>query len=180
MSDPSQIQCIVQTQMQWIPQLALLFGGGVLSILGGFFAVIARLRLERKQEIDYIKISLIDELEELVVIIGNMLKTQETAKSLPKIYLDDMLENTESFKEHKKRLFLINKKEVRKAICDFYKKLESGIKSSNNAVGTLDESNTQQAAEVTKVVNSFTLMKTEATDLQTTISTYKYKILWLI
>ena len=43
---------------------------GLLSMIGGFFAVLIRVRVERKEEINFIKIRLADELNEICSIIG--------------------------------------------------------------------------------------------------------------
>ncbi len=175
MSDPTPIISQSCTNSNW---LYLLAGAG-LALIGSSLTTVIKMRLEKKQEIQYIKTGLIDEIGEISSIIGNMLKTQETAKSLPKVYLDDLLTNTESFNLHRKRLFLIGNKKLRKEICDFYKKLEKDVKDAGNAVGTLDETNTQQTSEVAKVVTNFTAIKSTAINLETSIDSYKYKSFWV-
>lgn len=152
--------------------------GGVISAIGGFLAQWFKMRLERKQEIECIKISLIDELGELRSIMGNMLDTQETAHSLPKVYLDNLSKNMDSFVHYKKRLFLIKDKEVRKRISDFYKKLESTITSALSVVGTLDESNSSQMTKTAKVAADFNNMKSLSEGLESALQGYNLKLFY--
>lgn len=177
MSDPTQpIQVVAcQSNSSWL----YLAAGAVLALVGGSITTVIKMRLEKKQEIQYIKTSLVDEIGEIVATICNMLQTHEAAKSLPKVYFDDLLSNTESFDMHKKRLFLIGDKKLRKEIGDFYKKLEKDAKSAISIVGTLDETNTEQVAKVAKVIADFTAMKIRASDLEKSVEKYKYKALWI-
>ena len=174
MNDPAQIQ--------WAFQIFLLLIGGALTILGGFLATVIKLRLENKQEIKCIKISLVDEVSELSKIIGRMLETQKTSKNLHKNYLDEILENMESFDGYKNRSFLIGDKTTRDDLRQFYKKLIIETKNSLNSsvVGTLNEDDIQQTAKVSAVVTSFTTIGTEAKNLITTIESYKYKAFWIL
>jgi ribosomal protein L7/L12 len=179
MSDPTQIQCVLQTQMQWAPQITLILIGGGLSIFGGFIAVVVRLRLEKKQEIEYIKTSLIDELAEIVTTISDILKTQDTAKYLPQIYFDNLSQSIDSFSRHKQRLFIIQDAILRKGTYAFYKKLESAIKNSKNVVGgSLDDNDAKQTAEVAKVVASLNTIKTDAEKLENNLNNYKFRTFW--
>lgn len=180
MSDPTQIQCVVNSQPQWAFQISLLIMGGILTIFGGFLANLIKLRLENKQEVKCIKISLIDEVTELSKIISRMLETQKTAKNLNKNYLDELLENIEAFNSHKNRLFLISDKKTRDDLRQFYKKLVAETKKSLNSsvVGTLNEDDHQQTAKVSEVVTIFGKIEAEALGLINTLDKYKYKALW--
>jgi len=163
---------------EWIPNLQWIIApiiGAILSAGGGFFAAFARLRLETGQEIDFVKISLNDELQEICSIISKMTETHRASGSIPKMYFDDLSENTDSFKQHKPRLFLVGSSDLRKEICDFYKDLTAEIKKSQNTVGTLNEVDAQTTV-TTEVIANFTAIKSKAETLKTHIGNYKFKI----
>lgn len=156
-------------QAQWIPLIATLIGG-ILTIIGGFAANIFKLRAERKQEVDYIKIGLIDELEDIVSVIGKMLETYKTSKTIPMVYFNNLTENTKSFDDHRPRLFLIADKEVRRQIYDFYKELKEELEGAKISVGSLNPEETEAQNDVAnKVTNKFTNIQTKATILKNNI-----------
>ena len=117
----------------WISQIF----GAFLAIIGGFFAVVFRLRIETKQEINHIKTSLIDELHEICNIIGKLNETYTITNIISNTYLNDLSKNTESFNYLKQRLFLIKKANLRRDIMSFYKILDKNISDSINKVGKL-------------------------------------------
>jgi hypothetical protein len=160
-------------QLQWLQPLI----GGVLAIIGGFFAVIIRLRAEKKQEISYIKISLIDELTELSLIITRLEDTFTSTHIIPNLYLNNLKANTEAFSFHKPRLFIIKEDKLRRSIVSFYKKLGENIQESINQVGQLGE--TQSGATHEQIVGKFKTLRTEADTLKGTIEKYKYCTFWI-
>lgn len=163
------------TSYPWISQLM----GAALAIVGGFFAVIFRLRLERKQEINHIKISLTDELDEICSIITKMNETYSatTPHIISNQYLNDLSKNTESFNFHRQKFYLINNPDLRKEIVSFYKKLSKNISDSLNTVGTLGES--QTGNDHAQIVTNFNNISTEAAGISRKITSYKYKALWI-
>ena len=182
MSDPSQIEeiCrgvyslqVISPRFQWVPQLI----GAASAIAGGYCAVVARIRLEKKQEIEFIKISLIDELTEIRSIIDRMLETHNQTNIIPPSYFSELDENHQSFDQHKPRLFIIGDATLRKAICDFYKKLNQEVEKARTTVSSLNESD---PAARTIITNSFTTIKTGATTLETQVRAYKFKLFGII
>lgn len=163
------------TNQQWVFQIM----GAVLAIVGGFFAVIFRLRLERKQEINHIKISLTDELDEICSIIRRMSDTYTatTPHVISNTYLNELSKSTESFNFHRQKFFLINNADLRKEIVTFYKKLSKNINESINTVGRLGES--QTGNDHAQIVADFTTISTEAAAISKKITGYKYKALWI-
>lgn len=157
---------------QWYSPLL----GALLAGIGGFFAVVIRLRLEEKQKIDFIKVSLCDELHEICSIVDKMSETHRTSSNIPKIYFDELLENTESFKHHKKALYIIGDSKLRKDISEFYKKIETDIKKSQDDVGNINS----PPNIATEVTHRFETAKHSAGTLKTKIENYKYKIFYVI
>lgn len=159
---------------QWLSQAF----GAVLAILGGFFAVIFRLRLERREEINHIKTSLTDELTEIASIISKLNDTYNATSPhiIPNTYLNDLNENMGSFDFHKQKLYLISDSTLRKDISVFYKKLSKNINDSINTVGQLGES--QIGSDHQQIVSAFTTLATEAKALGIRISNYKYGLIW--
>lgn len=157
-------------QIQWFSQLI----GATLAIFGGSTAVVVRLRLEKKQEIAYIKITFVDEIQEIYTIIDKMCETHKTTNTVPMTYINDISENTKSFETNKQRLFLIGDQSLRKRIYDFYKKLNNEIKKAVETVGSLKEGDAQTAA----VISTFNGIQTEAKALEKAIKDYKYKAFW--
>jgi len=169
------LQAISPTQPLW--QLLLQVGlGAVSAIGGGYAAVIARLRLEKKQEIEYIKTGIIDELHEFCTIIDKMVETQSTTNIIPPTYFNDLTANREAFDRNRERLFLIDDAPLRKAIVSFYKKIETEAAKARDTVGTLAPGANETAA----VIRTFNAIKTEAQTLENQIRAYKFKTLGFI
>ena len=173
MSDPN-----TQPDHFEIYKLTLPLVGAMLSILGGFAAVFIRARLEKKQEIEYIKIGLKDELYEICSIIDHLTETYTRTQVLSNTYLNNLSKNTEAFTQYKQRLFLINNETLRRQIVAFYKKLNEVISESVNKVGTLGEN--PSGAEHEKIVSKFTSIATEARTIGSDLDKYKYRLLWLV
>lgn len=136
--------------------------------------------MEKKQEIDCIKISLIDELQEISTIIGKMLETYNTTKIIPASYFNDLSEHRESFDLHKPRLFLIGNTELRKEMCDFYKKLTINIKKSRDKVGTLKPDGDNQESITSSITTDFTESKTKSDHLKTALEKYRFKPFYIV
>lgn len=169
MNDPG------QQNSQYITLLAAIIGG-VLTILGGFIATIVNSRVLKKSEIEYIKIGLIDELHEICSIIGKMKDTYKTTHIVSNSYLNDLQKNTDSFKYHKQRLFLIRKENLRREIVQFYKDLEENISESINKVGKLGEAQVDNTHD--QIVSKFIDIQTAASSIEDKVKNYKYMILW--
>lgn len=161
----------------YIPLIAAMIGG-FLSIFGGSLAVILRVRIDKKQEIEYIKVSLMDELQEIYSIIGNLCETYRTAHSIPNTYLNELKANTESYDNHRKRLFIIPNELLRKEITGFYKRLSTTIENSLNTVGTLGEQ--QQGNDHNQIAAEFKTLQANTQLVKDNIKKYRYKILWVI
>ena len=154
--------------------------GGFLSSVGGILAILLNSRSEQKKEIEYIKISLEDEISEFQTTIRNMLETTKTSQYIPKKYLDELSANMEFFYNHRTKLFLINNKETRRQIRTFYKHLKDQIEStmSSKALGSLDDAVTNP--DLDKAVNTFNKILTDATSLEATLNQINFKILYFI
>lgn len=164
-------------QFQFINLLPTLLGG-FLSIMGGFGAVVLRARTERKNEINYIKISLTDELNEICSIVEKLEETYKTTHIVSNKYLNELSVNDDSFYHHKERLFLIKNEKLRKEITSFYKLLSETITESKNKVGTLGEA--PGGNEHDPIVSKFANIQTRASALLESLKKYKYKVLWII
>lgn len=162
------------TLSAWAQQLV----GGGLVLTGGIVAQGMRVRFDKKQEIESIKVSIMDELHEIRAIVSSMSETHRTTGNVPQTYFNELLENEESFKLYKPRLFLISHAELRRSICDFYKKLDTLIKKSREAVGTLKDDAGQTARE-SDVIEKFQALGAEAVVLEKLIAKYAYKPLYI-
>jgi hypothetical protein len=158
--------------------LSQIIGAG-LAIVGGFFAVIFRLRIERREEVNHIKISIVDELDEVRIIIAKLEETYKATNPhfINNTYLNDLAANTESFNFHKQKLFLISNQLLRKEIATFYKKLSESINGSINTVGQLGGN--QIGTDHDKIVEDFSKLSVSASGLSAKIKKYQYKVLWL-
>jgi hypothetical protein len=150
--------------------------GAAVSSLAGFMAVIIRARIEKKSEINYIKIAFNDELSDICDIIDKLAETCRTTHKIPNSYLNDLNGNNSSFLYHKSRLFLIGDEKIRKSITGFYKDLNVIIQESINTVGTLGDDN----ATNDKVSANLATIKQRAEQLKSDIRKYRYKVIWII
>ena len=149
--------------------------GGFLSSVGGILAILLNSRSEQKKEIEYIKISLEDEISEFQTTIRNMLETTKTSQYIPKKYLDELSANMEFFYNHRTKLFLINNKETRRQIRMFYKHLKEAIELT-----LISDSMDNTNKAVDKSVNTFNKILTDATSLEATLNQINFKILYFI
>ncbi len=150
------------TNLHWLVQC--------FQFLADLLALYFRARLDKKQEINYIKISLTDELNEICTIIGKLNETHATTHTLPNRYLNDLQKNTESFKYHKPKIFLINSSTLRKEIVVFYKALDEIISESINRVGSLGENPT--GATHDQIITKFDNIKIKAETLVSNLNKY--------
>ncbi len=161
---------------QWlVPQLV----GGALVLFGGIAVQVLRLRFEKKQEIEYIKVGLIDEITEIRATIGRMVETHRTMGNIPPTYFNELSENKESFNQHKPRLFLVGDTKLRKSICDFYKKMGETIKKSEESLGSLKDGEDQEA-KINAVLTKFQTLEAEAQTLNSNVGKYRFKPLYII
>lgn len=148
--------------------------GGLLSSIGGFFAVVIRARMDKKTEINYIKTALIDELTEISSIVDKMRETQKTAHIISNSYLNDLNKNQESFNYHKLRIFLIRDDKLRRSIVSFYKNLDEIIQDSINKVGSLAGDASTNTHD--QIATQFTSIKNQSESLIKSLTDYKYKV----
>ena len=154
--------------------------GGMLSAIGGFFAVVMRGRMDKRAEIDYIKTALIDELSEICSIIDKLAETCKATHIIANNYFTDLEFNNQSFNYHKLRLFLIKKAEIRKGISTFYKELSELTNDSKNRVGQLGISEAARNEQNDAIAVKFGKIKTDAEALMKELKVYKYKVFYWI
>ena len=159
--------------MSSFDSLCMVLIGGFLSTVGGIFAVLLNARSEQKKEIEYIKISLADDISEFKITISNMLETTKTSKYIPKKYLDEIYANMEFFYNHRQKLFLISDDETRKQIRMFYKHLKDAIELT-----LISDSMDNTNKDVDKAVSIFQKILTDAASLQETLKKIKFKIFY--
>lgn len=152
--------------------------GAILSIIGGFAAVFIRARLDKRQEINYIKISINDELHDICDIIGRLNETYSKSQLVSNDYLNELSKSTDSYKFHKQRMFILNSESLRRDIYNFYKKLDVIINESRNRVGTLGEKPTDSNSSHDSIINKLTSISTEAYTLSQRLKKYKYRLFW--
>jgi len=152
--------------------------GAIASIIGGFFAVIIRSRVEKKQQLDYLKISLADELHDIVSIIEKMSETFTKTDNIHNDYINSLTANAESFNATKQKLFIIEKEDLRRDIIGFYKKLSETNKDSINKVGSLAEES--KINPNNEIIRKFEALSATATAIKQKIKAYKYCAFWVI
>jgi uncharacterized protein YeeX (DUF496 family) len=127
--------------------LTLILGASI-AIIGGFIGDEFRSYRERQRERKAIKISIIDELEDIMTIIKNMHEVWEKSKLLHPSYVADLLASTSIYESFRTRLFLIKEAELRKELNAFYKKLKDLAHKSEGKLGSLadtPEASTEQS-----------------------------------
>jgi len=153
--------------------------GGLLSAIGGFFAVVIRARMDKKSEIHYIITALSDELFEICNIAEKIHEVNKTAHTIPNTYFNDLNKNKEAFNYHKLRIFLIKDDALRRSIVTFYKNLDEAIQDSINKVGKLDPDENSRN-EHDQIATKFTGIKNQAEGLKKSLNDYKYHVFVII
>ncbi len=143
--------------------------GACLAIFGGVIGQLFKMRLEKRQERKFIKLGLIDELNEICSTIDRLKETFEKTGLAHKSYLTDLLLNMDAYKHHRRRLFILEGEKFRHKIISFYKKLNEHITDSEGKVGTLADS-VESKAEQREIVTKLQTFSTEANEIKTTLS----------
>ena len=184
MSDPQNLTTIATAttgiiscsdHIQWASQAI----GASLAIIGGFVAVIVRLRLEKKNELDCLKIILADEISEIADIIGRMVDVHSSTDRVPKLYINELSENFRAYENVRQRIFLFGDSALRKHISELYKKLNAEIKKFDDTVGSLKEDSDQVRARADLIVR-YKEIKENAVRLKTEIENYTYRPLFIL
>ena len=139
--------------------------GALLAISGGAVIEWLKLRMEKRQELKFLKISFVDELHEICSIIEKLSETWERSSMVHKAYIDELSDNMSAFGHHRNRIFLFKKTTVRRELITFYKKLKEAIKDCEGKVGSLAET-PEAKSEQEAVKNKFCTLKTEAETLE--------------
>ena len=168
------LQFNMNDEAQWFKNPMLLqFIGAFLAIIGGYFAVRIRLNAERKQEVKVIKISLCDELDEIIAIIDKLLESARVSHIIHNDYLNDLKNTTEAFDFHRQKFYIFKDDSLRKDILKFYRGLVKSINESLNVSGTLQQN---PPTNSDSTIQTFRNHKTEACSLRTHL--HKYKGRW--
>ncbi|MBN8697409.1 MAG: hypothetical protein J0L87_12835 [Bacteroidetes bacterium] len=114
------------------------------AVLGALFAVVGggvgkkiEMWLNLRQERSFIKKGLIDELDEIITVIGKLKETFEQTSQTPKSYIIDLKSNIEAYNHHRHRLFVLQGDDLRHKIIQFYRKLKDSLEDAEGKVGTL-------------------------------------------
>ena len=158
----------------YIPFFASIIGG-LLSMIGGFFAVLIRVRVERKEEINFIKICLADELNEICTIVASMKDTYNKSPIIYAVDLNRLKENTTNFNDHRKRIYLITDEVLRKKVIKFYKDITLSIDESVQSISL----STTDASGNAKILAKMEALSSTASELNTGMKKYNYKAYWL-
>ncbi|MCK5319864.1 hypothetical protein KAJ61_00560 [Candidatus Parcubacteria bacterium] len=138
-----------------------LVAGAFLAILGGAVVEYVKIYFDKRQELKCIKISLNDELEEIIDIINKLNEMWEQKKIVHKTYINDLESNMTTYEHHRTRLFLFTDSKIRRSISKFYKDLKKNINDTKKEAGTLDDS-AESIAEQTQINTKFADLKTRA------------------
>jgi hypothetical protein len=138
----------------------IITGAGI-AIIGGCLGDEFRAWRERSRERDAIKISLVDELQEIVSTIEGMHEVWEETQILSRRYVTTLLNGTSVYNNFRMRFFLIKDSKLRKEIHDFYKKLQNTATKVDDKLGNLSESEEQS-----KFDDQFQTISNEAKALQ--------------
>jgi hypothetical protein len=158
----------------WL-QITLIVIGAFLAIIGGYFGVIIRVRVEKQDEINFIKVCLIDELNDVCNAYKNI---EDTFKKSSVVYAPDLnkLRNyTSNYQAYRQRIYLIDNEELRKEIRTFYQTLleavnESFVQITNLGVNAVQPNNTHNKV-LQKMENAAKL----ASALKSNLEKYQFK-----
>ena len=142
-----------------------LITGAILAISGGAFVEWLKLKMQTKQELNFLKISFSDELEGIISIIGKLNEMWEKTGMVHKAYVNDLANNLNAYHDHRSRLFLFKDTELRRGIISFYKQLEELIKESEDKVGSLADT-PEAKTEQERIKNKFCFLLTEAKQIK--------------
>lgn len=148
-----------------VSNLLSLIAGAFLAILGGAFVEWLRIKMERKQELDCIKISLKDELDEIKINIDNLREFWNKSGVAHKAYIEDLSKNTSAYENYRSRLFLFKDSDLRRKITIFYKKLKKMVQESMEKAGTLEDT-PDAKNEQEKIKNDFVSLGAEAQEIK--------------
>lgn len=150
-------------------------------MFGAFMALYLKTRIDKRLEIKYIKISLDDELSEIISIISKMDETFSKTSRIPNEYLNDLDSSTESFHHNRNKLYMIAHDDLRREILSFYKSLEVSVVKYQNKVDTLALPTPGEAAnhELVAVMTTFREHSSRASAIKSTLKKYCYYLLWI-
>lgn len=115
----------------------LLLGGAALALLGGIIGDEYRSWRDRSGERKSIKVSLVDELQDIESTLGKMHQVWEKTTTLYPTDITDLQSCNSAYTTHRQRLFLIQDVKLRKEVHVFYKTVSDMIRKTDGKVGTL-------------------------------------------
>lgn len=114
--------------------------GAVLAVFGGGANDEFSAWRERRRERNAIKVSLSDELTEIVTILNKIKNVWEANHTLvPSYIIKDLTSCTSTYDSLRQRLFLIRDINTRKDITTFYRDLKSAVNSNARRAGSLSK-----------------------------------------
>lgn len=116
--------------------IGAVFGAGF-AIVGGGIGKKIEMWLNIRQERDFIKKGLVDELDEIIIVIGKFKETFDQTQQTPKSYIIELKSNIEAYNHHRHRLFILHGDDLRHKIIQFYRKLKDALEDAEGKVGTL-------------------------------------------
>ena len=93
--------------------------GALIAIFGGVIGKVFTVYYDERKERKFIKSNLKDELQKIISIIEKLIETNEKTNQIHPTYLTDITANTECYKYHRIRLYLISDTDTKKKYYDF-------------------------------------------------------------
>jgi len=166
---------MTNNSLSLLVQVASLLLGGLLAIVGGFFGEFIRVKFKKKEEIDFIKVCLIDELTEMCVLIENITATFKKSSVVYLADLNKLRNSISNYTTHKQRIYLIGDENIRKEIRKFYSTFQEAIADASTQINSLGVKALESNPTHNTVLQKMESVSTSAANLKKTLGAYKYK-----
>src|SRR6185312_4442764 len=151
--------------------------GSLIALLSSTIIEVFKIRLSKKQQVNFFKSTLLEDLSEIYELIHDMRETHTRTQIIDNDYLIEMFEIEKKFSSSRHdNLYLIRKESLRKEVKTLFKTLNSKIQDSTNKVSTLGEID----AGHNQIITDFNAIETTLKNLIIEINKYKWCVLLII
>ena len=151
--------------------------GAIIALLSSIVIEGLKVRINKQQQVNFFKSTLIEDLSEICELIHDMRETYTQTQLVKNTYLTGMFEIEKKFSTSRHdNLYLIRNENLRKEVKDLFKSLNSKIKDSTNKVEKLGETNDGH----NQIITDFTALESTIKTLKDNIKKHKYCIFFII
>jgi hypothetical protein len=150
--------------------------GAIIALSSSIIIECLKIRINKKQEVDFFKATLLEDISEICELIHDMRETFRKTQTLSNEYLNELLaiENKFSSSRHDK-LYLIKDDNLRYEIKTLFKNLNTKIKESANRVNSLGPANQNH----NNIITDFDYLETRIKATKINIEKHKYCVFWI-